>query len=281
MSAGPAGQTGVPRVSRLVVTRPEPEATQWVQALRAQGWPAEAWPLITIGEPTADADMQALRHWRAHWPSQDALMFVSAAAVAHFFAGVRAPAAPTGTRFWAPGPGTARALAAHLAPLGIGSDRIDAPPADAAQFDSEHLWPVVAPQMGPGRRVLIVRGASGGADIGPLPGSGREWLIDRCRDAGAEVDACVAYARHTPALTPAQCERLAHRAGPDTVWLISSSEALAPLAACWPAGARATALVTHPRMAQAARSAGFAQVIETRPSLDDVVRDLKSWASPS
>ena len=276
--------TGAPdaqRMRRLIVTRPEPEASHWVRALQARGWPAEAWPLITIGEPTQASDLQALRHWRTNWPAQDALMFVSAAAVTHFFTGVQAPATPPGTRFWAPGPGTARVLAAHLAPLGLPADRIDAPPADADQFDSEHLWPVVAPQMGPGRRVLIVRGASGGADNGPLPGSGREWLIDRCRDAGAQVDACVAYARHTPALTPAQCERLAHCAGPDTVWLISSSEALAPLAACWPAGARATALVTHPRMAQAARSAGFAQVIETRPSLDDVVRDLKSWASPS
>ena len=114
VSAGPVRHTGAPdaqRMRRLIVTRPEPEASHWVRALQARGWPAEAWPLITIGEPTQASDLQALRHWRAHWPAQDALMFVSAAAVTHFFAGVQAPAPAPSTRFWAPGPGTARVLA--------------------------------------------------------------------------------------------------------------------------------------------------------------------------
>lgn len=273
-------------VQRVLVTRPEPEASQWAQALAARGWPAEPWPLMVIGPPTGPDARSALQHWREHWHTLDALMFVSAAAVSHFMAGAVAPPAGARTRFWAPGPGTARAIAAQIARWGLEASRIDAPPGDADQFDSEHLWPVVAPQMAPGRRLLVVRGASD-APEGPasapaegLPGRGRDWLIGQCRAAGAQVDACVAYARHTPALDARQCAQLARLGGDGAVWLFSSSEALAPLAACWPAGATAGALVTHPRIAAAARAAGFGRVVTVRPTLDDVVRGLESWARP-
>jgi uroporphyrinogen-III synthase len=40
------------------------------------------------------------------------------------------------------------------------------------------------------------------------------------------------------------------------------------------------ALATHPRIAEAARALGFAEVITARPALADVVRALESWASP-
>lgn len=278
--------TAASPVQRVLVTRPEPEATPWAEALRARGWPAEPWPLMVIGPPDDPEAQAALRHWRERWHALDALMFVSAAAVSHFMDGATPPPAGSRVRFWAPGPGTARRVAAHIATWGLDATRIDAPPASADQFDSEHLWPVVATQMAPGRRVLIVRGTSDGADATPpapgdaLPGRGRDWLIAQCRAAGAEVDACVAYARHTPALDTHRRTQLAPLTTAGTVWLFSSSEALAPLAAHWPAGAQATALVTHPRIAEAARALGFGQVVTTRPTLDDVVRDLESLSRP-
>src|SRR5690606_29000489 len=108
----------------------------------------------------------------------------------------------------APGPGTARALAQALWPLGIAEDRIDSPGPAAAQFDSEHLWSVVAAQMAPGRRLLLVRGATQGAEEGGLAGHGREWLIERCRAAGAEVQACVAYRRERLVPQPDERDRL-------------------------------------------------------------------------
>jgi uroporphyrinogen-III synthase len=267
------------RVQRVVITRPEPDATRWVQALRERGWPAEAWPLLRIAEPQSAAERERLAHWREAWPTQDALMFVSAAAVQRFFAEPVSPG-PGQTRFWAPGPGTARALSQALWSLGIGSERIDAPPRDAAQFDSEHLWPVVASQLAPGRRVLVVRGASEGSE-GSLPGQGREWLIERCRAAGADVQACVAYRRERVVPAGADLLRLPQCVGEGQVWVLSSSEALQSLQGVWPAGARAVALATHPRIAQAALALGFAEVITARPALADVVRALESWASPS
>ncbi|MBL0917401.1 MAG: uroporphyrinogen-III synthase [Hydrogenophaga sp.] len=264
-------------VQRVIVTRPEPDAARWVQALRERGWEAEAWPLLRIAEPHDAAQREQLVHWRQAWPTQDALMFVSAAAVLRFFADAVAPG-PGHARFWAPGPGTARALSEALWALGIGDEHIDTPPRDAAQFDSEHLWPVVASQMAPGRRLLVVRGASDAGGDGSLPGQGREWLIERCRAAGAEVQACVAYQRERVVPEGAALDRLQAFSGEGQVWLLSSSEALQSLQGRWPAGARAVALATHPRIAEAARALGFADVITARAALADVVRTLESWA---
>lgn len=267
-------------MQRIVVTRPEPDATRWVQALRERGWAAEAWPLLRISEPGDPLQREQLARWRQAWPTQDAVMFVSVAAVQCFFAQAVAPASGH-TRFWAPGPGTARALSQALWPLGLGDDRIDTPPEEALQFDSEHLWPVVADQIAPGHRLLVVRGdaqAESGEAAG-LPGQGRDWLIQRCREAGGEVQACVAYRRER--LVPAGdgLARLREFAGDDQVWLLSSSEAVLALEGHWPVGAGAVALTTHPRIAEAARRLGFASVITARPTLPDVVRALESWTA--
>lgn len=276
------------RMKRLIVTRPAQEAAVWVQALRTQGWPAHALPLIEVGEPQEPGILAALHQWRERWLQLDAIMFVSAAAVKSFFqAGVAAHSGgEVHTRFWAPGPGTAQALIRALGLLGVGEQQIDAPPADAVQFDSETLWPVVAAQVRPGCRVLIVRGQSGaGADeparFGQVAGSGRNWLIQQCTAAGAEVNGCVAYVRRSPKFSEAdqQLAQAASEAG--SVWLLSSSEAVDHLHALAPASgwARAGALVTHPRIGEAARAAGFGQVMECRPALADVLSALEShWS---
>ncbi len=278
---GPDGPRSSP-IGRVIVTRPLMEAAQWVQALQARGWLAEALPLIAITEPGDPPAQAALAQHRRDWWQTDVLMFVSAAAVRHFFARDVAPPPaqhPLTTRFWAPGPGTARALDQTLAGLGVSADRIDAPPADAAQFDSEHLWPVVAAQLHTGARVLIVRGHSPERD-GPrdaaLPGTGRDWLIRHCEAAGAQVGACVAYERRAPVLSVAERALVRDASGAGHLWLFSSSEALANLQALAPGTdwSAAAALATHPRIAAAARAAGFGQVIESRPALPDVLRAL-------
>jgi uroporphyrinogen-III synthase len=273
------------RVARLIVTRPATEAAHWVQVLHAHGWPAHAVPLIDIGEPTSPEARAALQAWRADWQRADALMFVSGAAVSHFFAegALARPVEPVNTRFWAPGPGTARLLAQALTTLGVEVDRIDSPAEDADQFDSEHLWPVVAPQVHAGSRILIVRGLSVDAPPGggPVAGNGRDWLIRQCEAAGARVEGCVAYERRPPVLAEGDAQRMLEAAKAGSVWLFSSSEALAALRVLQPQAhwGAATALATHPRIAQAARETGFGRVIESRPSLNDVLRALESERS--
>jgi uroporphyrinogen-III synthase len=274
--------TSPARWSRLIVTRPSAEAGAWVQALTERGWPAVAWPLIDIGPPRDPDALSRLVQARAGWPGADALMFVSAAAVQHFFADdTPAPpdAAQARTRFWCPGPGTARSLASALLRRGLDGSRIDAPPPDAAQFDSEHLWPVVRDQLHPGFRLWVIRGQSaGGEGSGTLPGHGRDWLMARCAERGAQVEACVAYERQAPVWSAERCQQALACTGPDALWLFSSSEALAHLQALLPAAdwQQAQALCTHDRIARSAREAGFARVLSSRPALEDVLRTLES-----
>ncbi|MBA4195266.1 MAG: uroporphyrinogen-III synthase [Comamonadaceae bacterium] len=286
MDGGRTGPAGV-GLGPVLVTRPEPEASAWVEVLRSQGFAARAWPLIEIGEPQAPELRQALDRWRRDWVDCDALMFVSSSAVQRFMASsdLARPAADAPVRFWAPGPGTARVLAHALQTLGLPADRIDSPLPDAAQFDSEHLWPVVRAQAAPGRRVLVVRGRTVGqpeAAEGGLAGHGRDWLMARCREAGAQVDLVVAYERRPAVFDVAALRQLAGMNAPGSVWLLSASESVAALpgpsaGVDWSA---ACAVVTHPRIAEAAQALGFGRVVQTRPALPEVLRVLESLGSP-
>ncbi|RYY72405.1 MAG: uroporphyrinogen-III synthase, partial [Comamonadaceae bacterium] len=107
---------------RVIVTRPAREAVRWVDALRLAGLDAVALPLIAIA---AMPEIAPLRHAHARLGDHAALMFVSAAAVAHFFEVARAPSVTP--RCWATGPGTVQALKE----AGVAMERIDAPPYDA------------------------------------------------------------------------------------------------------------------------------------------------------
>ncbi|MDR2990575.1 MAG: uroporphyrinogen-III synthase [Burkholderiaceae bacterium] len=264
---------------RVIVTRPAQEAERWVRDLRVRGWVAEALPLIAI-LPVADAAARAaIQQARARLGGYRAAMFVSGHAVRYFFdadadAGEALAGMETGA--WATGPGTARALAqAGWPPM-----RIDVPDTDAGeQADSEALWARVQAQIQPGARVLIVRGG----DASGRP-AGRAWLTDQLAAAGAQVDTVAAYRRAPPVWDAAQ-QALARAALQDgSVWLLNSSEAAANLSALGrdlvsgliPQNARAVA--THPRIARAARAAGFGAVIESRPTLDAVIRSIESFA---
>lgn len=268
------------RAPQVIVTRPEREAVQWVQALQARGIAAEALPLIAIGPPPDAAALQAAR---AQVLDYRALMFVSGNAAQHFLdpntalaLASQAPAAIK-TRVWSPGPGTAQTLCA----LGVPAHLIDRPAHDAAQFDSEALWAQVRGQVAPGERVLVVRGTEAGAAA--QDGTGRAWLAQQLQAAGAQAEFVVAYTRGVPVFTPAQQALVRAAVAGGAIWLLSSSQALAHLCAALPqqnwAGARA--LATHPRIAQAAHAAGFGTVHECRPALDEVSAAIASIESPA
>lgn len=265
--------------SRVIVTRPEREAAHWVEQLTARGLAATALPLIAIGPCTDAQAVQALAAARARLreaPGYRALMFVSSNAVLHFFGEGDAQTSPllaAGTRAWAPGPGTARALTQ----VGVSPAAIDGPAPDAPQFDSESLWQQVAPQIQSGDHVLIVRGRSAGVHES-AEGSGRDWLARRVQAAGGQVDWAVAYERGAPRLTAGQAALAEAAAQDGSIWLLSSSEAVAHLAEALPGQsfASARALATHPRIAQTARAMGFGHVRECRPALEDVVASIES-----
>ena len=296
-----ADHAGIEPRLRVLVTRPEPDAGHWAGQLRQGGFDAGTLPLIEIAPASSAAQEALLQAWqRLH--SYAGCMFVSGHAVAHFFGQkeavarmIRAQAAintvatgaplllPQSLRFMAPGPGTTAALIA----AGVAAGQIDAPPPDALQFDSEALWQVIGKRDWQGSRVLVVRGGSGGqgnvAQSAATASSGRDWLAHQWQAAGAEVEFLGVYERRLPTWTGAQlaCARAASADG--SVWLFSSSEAVANLAALCGLPAldwrSAQAVATHPRIAARLRTAGWGVVVESRPAVLDILRSLRSIES--
>ncbi|KPF55965.1 uroporphyrinogen-III synthase [beta proteobacterium AAP51] len=252
---------------RLIVTRPAAQAAGWVQALQALGQPAAALPLIDITGPEDPVPLQAA------WAGLGGLalvMFVSANAVQHFFAHAPAGSAwPTGLRAACTGPGTASALRT----AGVPASGVVQPAEEAASFDSEALWALLAGEPWAGRRVLVVRGEQG-----------RNWLADTLRAAGAEVGFVVAYRRHCPVPDAAgQALLAAARADPAAhLWVFSSSEAVGHLRSLAPQAdwSQALALASHPRIAQAAQGLGFGQVqlvaVPTPAAVAEAARALQA-----
>lgn len=263
---------------RVIVTRPGPQAGQWVRALRDAGLEALALPLIEIAGPP---DPQAVLESWQDLPALDALMFVSANAVEQFFA-LKPPGLDAGDlrpRFFVTGPGSVAALLK----VGVPRHRIDAPGESSAQFDSEALWRVVQAQVHSGWRVLIVRGntdAPGGEDGALSTGVGRDWFAAQLKERGAAAEFVVAYARRAPVLGANALALLQVAAADGSVWLFSSSEAVTNLCsmAAGQSWGQARAVATHPRIAQAAQAAGFALVRESRPALADLVASIESLA---
>ncbi|MGH8847686.1 MAG: uroporphyrinogen-III synthase [Polaromonas sp.] len=280
---------------RVIVTRPARDARHWVQQLQQGGVAAEALPLIEIAPAS---DVQALKQ---AWQTLDryaACLFVSGHAVEHFFKENKAPAhelhahdaietiatmtqsrLPPALRFMAPGPGTVTALVAAGVPVG----QIDAPAPDARQFDSEALWQIVGQRDWQGRRVLVVRGQSLGAAGENAASAGRDWIARQWEAAGAQVDFVAVYQRRAPVLTDAQVRRARAASADGSVWIFSSSEAVANLARLpvmqamdW---SRARAVATHPRILEAVRAAGWGVVVESRPALKDIRDTLRSIES--
>jgi uroporphyrinogen-III synthase len=254
----------------VIVTRAAREALRWVEALRAAGLDAKALPLMSIEPLTDESELRAARERVGGYA---ALMFVSAAAVAHFLDASAAASLSAGTRLrcWATGPGTVRALRE----AGVPASHIDAPSAEAERFDSEALWTQVQAQVGAGTRVLIVRGGDGAGRP-----AGRDWLAREIGTAGGSVDTVVAYRRLAPVFGDAERRLAAAAADDGTAWLFSSSEAIANLGRAMPGidWHAARAIVTHPRIAEAARKAGFGRVRLSSPGTEALAASIESIA---
>ncbi|MFM2119981.1 MAG: hypothetical protein RL722_1449 [Pseudomonadota bacterium] len=295
----------------LMVTRPEPQAGDWVRRLQARGQAALALPLLGI-EALAEGAALAGKAWLG-LAGRRLVMFVSPNAVAQFVAarpaGLAWPGAIEGaggrdetgpavdageasgpgplseaTLAGATGPGTVAALRA----AGVPEACILAPQAGSASFDAEALWRDRLSGMDwAGRSVLIVRGEGG-----------RDWLATTLRSAGAAVDLLPIYRQTAPAwlqTMPGQpgvappavppVELMAALAEPaHHVWLFSSSQAVRHLddhlAATGQAGARRglRAIATHPRIAQTVIEAGWGEVRTASAPLDSVLAALHDLA---
>jgi uroporphyrinogen-III synthase len=244
----------------VLVTRPTAQAADWVQRLRRHGIDAHALPLLAILPKSDDPAVRAA--WSA-LSSLDLVMFVSPNAVLGFFAArPKMTTWPTDLRAAATGQGSVRALI----DAGVPASACVAP--TQAPFDSSGLWTLLRGEEWKGRRALIVRGDGG-----------RDEFARALQGAGATVSFVQCYRRIAPNWsTSERATAAAARIAPaEHVWLMSSTEAMAHLATLMPGTdwGRATALATHPRIADAARQLGFGRVVESSPQIDDVLASLR------
>jgi uroporphyrinogen-III synthase len=273
--ASPAAPAG--SLPLLLVTRPQPQADEWVAGLHMLGLRAVALPLLSIAAPADPAPVRAA--WAGLAPTaagSDRLpehagapvlvMFVSPSAVERFFAEKPADLTwPPGVIAAGTGPGTRRALLDAGVPAAV----VLTPPEDSAQFDSEALWAVLRDRVHwAGQAALIVRGEGG-----------RDWLADGLRQQGARVHFVEAYRRTVPVLdAPAQAAlRLALAQPAACCWLFSSSEAVGHLPALAPGAdwSQAFALATHPRISAAAHRLGVGRVLQVAPRPEAVAQALR------
>ena len=250
-AAGPLAGHGI------LVTRPARQAGAFAQKIAALGGSPVVFPAIAILPP---ADPAALARAHAALDAYDIAVFVSANAVEY---GAPDPQRwPAGLIAFAPGPGTAEALAA----VGIAGARVP-----ATTFDSEGLLALPELAVVAGRKALIFRGDGG-----------REHLGDTLRARGAQVDYVTCYRRAKPVSGAAGLAE-AFRDGRIDAVTITSSEGLDNL---WALADDATrtgwrsvpTFVPHPRIAEHARRLGLI-ARETAGGDAGLVAGLVEWAA--
>jgi len=162
---------------RVLVTRPQPQATSLAAGIEAMGGEAIVFPALAV-EPIAAAPQQA----------HDLIVFASVHAVEF---GAKLIERTSTMRVAAIGKATAAALAAADLPADI---------VPAAAFTSEALLAHPDLKLVAGQRVLIVRGQGG-----------REALREAFTSQGLSVTACEVYRRIKPSIDPAAIAALESR----------------------------------------------------------------------
>jgi uroporphyrinogen-III synthase len=248
--------SGPLRGAGIVITRPARQAALLAQQIAAVGGTPLIFPTIAI-LPTDDT--QALDDVRRRLAQFDYAIFVSANA-AEF--GIGDPAAwPAALPAFAPGPGTAAALAA----AGVGDVR-----QPRATMDSEGLLELDEFAAPAGKRVVIFRG-----------GTGRDLLGDTLTARGAQVTRVDCYRRARPqsgaeGLVEAWRERrvdaitLTSSEGLDNLWEMLDAYGREQLAAT-------PAFVSHPRIAERAHALKLARVIVAEPTDAGLIASLLQY----
>jgi uroporphyrinogen III methyltransferase/synthase len=259
----------------VVITRPAGQSNELIARLAEVGLATLDFPLIDVAPVTDDAPLRAALSSLERYAL---VVFVSPNAVDHAFAHsdtIWPHALPIGVV----GPGSVQALARH----GVSAPayNVISPPSgadeEAARFDSEGLFAAIDMALGAtnleAKRVLIVRGDGG-----------REWLAERLREAGAEVETVAAYRRLVPEPSIGGWARVHELlAGESHAWLLTSSEGVRNLHELAQDHLtvdeiaqlkRATLVTPHPRIAQTARALGFDSITVSGAGDERIVRTL-------
>ncbi len=279
----------------VVVTRPAGQSRQLTEALQAAGLDVLSFPLLAIGPAADDVPLRAAL---ARLDTFALVVFVSPNAIAYALdalAGVQGAAVaqwPAQVPVAVVGPASVAALAERgiappacrvIAPAGAaangqGADDI-APEAEALRFDSEALWARLDPAALAGKPVLIIRG-----------NGGRDWLGERLREAGAQVEAVEAYRRTLPEPSAMQWQAVRDNLRPGAAphaWLLTSSEAVRNLDALArqhlspeedAALRQVQCIAPHARIAEQALALGFPHVLRAAPGDAGLLAACLQWA---
>ena len=256
--ATPARERGPLDGIGVIVTRPQRQAAVFASRIAALGGSPLIWSAIVILPPQ---DIAQLGDVHARLDRYDIAIFVSANAVEF---GARPPHAwPASLRVYAPGPGTAEALAA----AGIGGARIP-----ARTWDSEGLLELPDLADVAGKHVVIFRGEGG-----------REFLGNALRTRGAIVDHVPCYRRVAPESGAEGLVEALHD-GRANALTLTSSEGVDNLMAALGAAGRAKiatlpTFAAHARIAEHARAHGLA-VVETAGGDGGLLAGLLEWFGP-
>jgi Uroporphyrinogen-III synthase len=242
----------------VVITRPENQAQSWIDALRTRGVPVMHIPLLHIS-PAGDPQLIQQAWKEIHQWSW--VMFVSPNAVHYFFQYAGSTPWPEHLRAGSPGEGTTQTLIEK----GIPANLIDQPE-KYQEKDTDFLWQNIKHRDWQSARVLLVRGTS----VKPA----RDWLMNRLQEVGAFVQPLVVYQRESGIFSN-EAQRWIHSAqARQACWVISSTESLNALTGHdW---SQASAIVIHPRIAQAVRQLGFGHVICVQPDLNSLIDSVGS-----
>jgi uroporphyrinogen III methyltransferase/synthase len=278
--------TSAPRASEpfpVVITRPAGQSDALGTLLSARGLKPLEFPLIAIAPVRDDAP---LREALGALDRYALVVFVSPNAIDRAFECYQSISSiwPHALPIGVVGPASVAALARHG--VSAPDHRVVSPTGTAdeepARFDSESLYAALEKTLGEnafaGKRVLIVRGDGG-----------REWLADRLREAGAEVEAVAAYRRIVPE-PPIGAWTAVHTLleGAPHAWLVTSSEGVRNLDELAREHLTAGEIVElrhahlvapHPRIAETARSLGFDRITVSGAGDERIVDTLLGLAS--
>ncbi|MBB3005756.1 fused uroporphyrinogen-III synthase HemD/membrane protein HemX [Cupriavidus alkaliphilus] len=279
----------------VVVTRPAGQSRQLTEALQGAGLDVLSFPLLAIGPAADDAPLRAAL---ARLETFALVVFVSPNAIAFALdalAGVQGSAVarwPAQVAVAVVGPASVAALAERgiaapayrvIAPAGANANAAGhddtVPDAEALRFDSEALWAQLDAAALAGKAVLIIRG-----------NGGRDWLGERLREAGAQVEAVEAYQRTLPEPTAMQWQAVRDNLRPGAAphaWLLTSSEAVRNLDVMArqhlspqeDASLRQVQCIApHARIAEQALALGFAHIQRAAPGDAGLLAACLQWA---
>jgi len=247
-----ASNNGWVRGKRVLVTRPERQASGLIEAIQAQGGEAIRCPVLRI-EPTVE--IESAKQKIINLDHYDELIFISSNAVklgldriADYW-----PQLPPHLRWFAVGKSTA-------ASLGIEAIKAIVP---AEGFNSEALLRLPELQQLTGRRILIFKGEGG------------RGLLERSfTQRGAQVDSLSLYRREVVNYSSEQLQTMFSAGFPDaliatSVDVLTALDAL--LGCCLNSYVERPLVVASERIAGVAKELGYQQIITANSAADESI----------